>query len=468
MDLRRGRRIEVGVGFQVAVASLVALGVLVILDSGMQLWSIWLSISAFMFSASLRRLRPAARRMLTPRGFMFWSGFIGLVVMPAFVTIAGEQTGQLPRLPSWSAINWSLIWLTVFFLVMCLSSLLVRDAQRICSTEEVRESDVPSFIYILFLLVFGAVGAVSRVLMQGGFATYFSGGGVLLADANPLLIGLAGFAPPLMTAGALLLWQRLEVHGRSTRLTRACVILLALLPMTTYSYNRGAVVYTALCLVAVLASLRASRPIRVAFGVTVVAVAALLFGFFRASVINGVEYSDGFDVFAVIQTYGNAPQFGAFAVESSQSRFPGGTPIASALAPLPLLGTDYRAVSGTRLYNTFIYPQGQASDQILRFDVEVLLSWGLPGLIAMAMVIGLCVGKLEQLFQESRTVYRRYYAAFAGFVLTATMWLSVQVVSQLIIYFVIPGVVAISLMRGTGLVSKAVTSNGGRVKRVRN
>jgi hypothetical protein len=143
----------------------------------------------------------------------------------------------------------------------------------------------------------------------------------------------------------------------------------------------------------------------------------------------------------MFQVYGGAPQFLGFFLEAGKW---GANPqwgkvlVSSSLAPVPILGKQFRENSGTAIYNRMIYGMLEAADQIAPFQGEAFLDFHLVGVLAGFCLLGWIAFKLQTAFAQSQSFLEmfiwQYFSVWTFFLIFG----SLSVVSQIFIYFCWP------------------------------
>lgn len=216
------------------------------------------------------------------------------------------------------------------------------------------------------------------------------------------------------------------------------LIAAGILPLATFSYNRGAWFFPLLAALAVLANVWPGFARLIAIAATpVLSVALLKVGEFRTeSMWAQVGYPMAHrGLLEQLQVYGNAPQQMAFAISSD----PGFMTIGSSvLSPIPIIGEAFRGSSGPVVYNDAIYGGG-VLDQILPAAVEFYWVGGAISVILGFGAFGLLLGHLARISRTERDPLRLYFALLAGLWIALSLVWSISVISQLFVYlWVVP------------------------------
>jgi hypothetical protein len=296
--------------------------------------------------------------------------------------------------------------------------------------------DWPRRRYAFGLICLGAGGLLVRVVI-----------GVEHASS---LIGLAStLVTPLLAVGTFLALAQMRVGPRLL----ASVVLVpgSLIGLASYSLNRAIfVVPVAAMLIVLVRAGRIRRVVRVGLILVTVAVAFfVVIGLVRIENLReeygaNVQRQSASELASTsLQVYGQSPYLTGSSLDSPYvAAFSGKSFVASALAPIPAVGDQYRSITGTRLFNQQL-GRGQASDQIVPLWLEAFLSGGLWLTLAVALVVGLLLKWCDEVMRTSGHVMGVYLAAFFALWLAQSMIVSLLVLAQVIYYFVLP-VLAVS------------------------
>jgi hypothetical protein len=341
--------------------------------------------------------------------------YLQLVVLPWMGLASGLSQGALPSLPSGRVVALGMVVQWVSFVAFLLGQdISIRLLRSRFGRRVVRKDVVVGRPRIVMALVFIAVGGLGMWALFGSlaeFVSFFSSS----MEAKTRLLELAGslkgavgtFLRPFLPFGLILMWlvavDRLGRRG-TRRLTLSAVTILfaGAVLVSTASFSRATFVVPLIGLLTAY-SVRVKRVQLVGVGAVLATLACLviLVGSFRtserdaadywrrAAILNEVKSSPAS---RDIQVYFNSPQFvGLMASEgpSLVANSPTGLNlVASLLAPVPILGREYRAVSGTGIFNRVVYGPIDATDQVPALAGEAYVALGFPG---VGLVFG-CVG----------------------------------------------------------------------------
>lgn len=297
------------------------------------------------------------------------------------------------------------------------------------------------------LLGLGFVGSWLRIDSLGGVSAYLSGQSVF-DGGEPGDAGWLGLAttvlPCFWVAGWMVVWDCRPALFVGLR--RWLLILVAILPMFLYSFNRAAVVVTLASMV-LAATAAPEKPIR---RVTIMCAGALLAigtwiwgewrnGFWataggRRIIMQTDLIAPDRSVWDVWQVYTASLPRAASALEIMVTR--DATLLNSFLGAIPGLGRSWRPGSGPLVYNEALYGSGGAVDQILPAFVEAhaSLPWVAP--ILLFLVVGVLLRRFEPTPLSS--VAQSYFGWYFCIWILAIYVFSVSVVMQIVVFFLWP------------------------------
>ena len=249
---------------------------------------------------------------------------------------------------------------------------------------------------------------------------------------------------PLLPVGAFFL----IMHPRARRFNRligfAVLTPASFYALATYSLNRAIFVVPMLAMLVVL--VRAGRIRRVGLTLGLAGCAAVIFfiaiGQVRldAQTQNGSPATRDTGKFAAaaLQIYFQSPFLSGIAFSDAKNQnYTPSSALASLLAPMPSVGTDFRDATGGRIYNYAIY-RGVSNDQILPAWAEVARSLGLPWLVLLGVGLGATFRRFENRLLVATSSYQAYLLVFATLWLAQAPIVSVSVLAQIAYYFVAP------------------------------
>lgn len=260
---------------------------------------------------------------------------------------------------------------------------------------------------------------------------------------------LAGLLVPLLTPGMLIVSRR-WVKGHSfVPLIPAWLGVIAVL--LSFMLNR-ATMMIAIGAALLLWHLRIQKigtSVWVFLG-TVAALSFMAIGEFRASLLGAWDpyRSDSFfgELVRQAQIYGQSPAFVAGVVQRSDEGFGVQSLLASLLGPLPGIGASVRDASGTALLNYSIYGVGSdVRDFILPSWIELLLSFGVAGLIAGAALLGYAAKRCVLILQGTASPLSAFAASVGLLWLSLAGVVSLSVLVQSFLYQALPAAVLSTL-----------------------
>lgn len=399
----------------------------------------------FLGMAAVPSLR-LGREGTLPGQILTLFGGVMLVVNP--MVVASSDRIFFPRsafVPDWDDIN-AAIGLSSVAYVSALLGYLSRGS-RSSEREYVRGSSAGLTTALVFACL-GIVGIVLRVGSLEGLLAYLRGDVTGLALGETTLQGLlATVLPPFWTCALLIIWRvRSEqmVGGR-----RGVLILLAVLPMTLYSYNRAAVAIPLLCLLAASTQVRRPWPRGlVVVGGFAVGLSALAFGAWRrimlgtaggsVSVVQAGLDKPGLSPGQLWQLYSASPQFVASALNALEASGASNTVLSSVIGAIPYFGTGVRETSGPIIFNKMIYGANGNVDQILPAVAE--LHWSLPwiGVVVVFLLVGITLRHCSIIYSSTQDPVTLYFAMYLA-VWTASLFVfSISIVLQIAVFFLYP------------------------------
>jgi hypothetical protein len=319
-------------------------------------------------------------------------------------------------------------------------------------------SETPGLGYVAVFAAVGLLGLFLTFGSVGRLMEYFSDpASILGADEEASVGGFLGTVLRPFLAFALATWwarsadQSLATGIRwrpmAVGIVAAAGIAVANL---TFGFNRGAVVFPLLSLVAVY-SLRVQRiPPVLTFAAIGCCVPLLLAaGTFRGNsqmakagpgMTKDVEFSMA-ELAENIVVYCGGPQLTAVFYESldwGEKLYGGQTLVASVMSPIPILGKGFRENGGPMVYNRAIYGTSGIDDQIPPFAAELFGNFHVAGVVAGFALLSLLLANAEAWLRAVESTFGAFviqYVAVWGAMLT--VW-SVSVYVQILFYFLGP------------------------------
>lgn len=428
---------------------------LVAMTTTSEYWAPALTFPAFALITSSSQIRPTLREVLSPRGSLFWVGWATNILIPTLILLFGFSQGQLPYLTPTSLINAaSLVIIGVFALAAIsfqLTGIAIKPKNR--PQFAVESARIPVNIAVAFIAI-GITASLIRLYELGGPTSYYSA--ILQGQGDPAMFTrpmgsvmtlLTAFGPPFAVIGIVALWSNDELKNRCTPARRFTYIALAILPTTVYSYNRAAILTTALALITATAFFRPVRRITILFGTAAVLLVATKFGQNRNSLINSDWIQGDHEIVDLLQVYLGGPQFLSFGLNIPIEGFNPSLIIGSILAPLPGIGEVFRANSASMIFNFNVYEGYAARDQVVPMIAETRWSLTALGVALVAVALGVVLKRLQTSYDNATTIVEVFVVSIVAMWCAALLFMSVQSVSQIFVYFFPPYILMYLLIK---------------------
>ena len=408
-------------------------------------------------------LLPASRfslaEPLSPMNFVLGLFAMHLVGFPILFVLLGPARGQLPAIPSDASMNQAFV-LEVISYVACLVGAVIVDS-RVRRPQRGSATFAPRLSrgFVIAFALIGLTGLVLRFGSVDGLVDYFTlqrtVGKTALTGFDRLAESAASVLLPALGCSAVLLFaywldvmssRHLKYRREAAGVVAAFVFLL--FAYSVYNYNRAALIVPAVALAGAY-SIRVRRiSVRLLMGVaTVLALVALVFGSVRAATERaqvGVRPVNPLDaelnVSQVVQSYGSAPQFTAYMLDSGRGErlFLGGSLVASILHPLPIVGRDFRPNSDVTIYNRDIYGSDISVDQVVPFKGELYWNFWYLGVAFGFILLGMAVRRVDNAYLSASNGLAAYVWSYSGIWLGFLVVGSIAVLSQIAFYFMWP------------------------------
>jgi hypothetical protein len=454
-------------------------------DPDQRLWS--LIFSAFVFGFTLLlcpACRPQKRYSICPINWAILVFFLQLVALPFCVVIFGVAEGALRSLPSQSALNAAILINDGAFLAFCVGyQITLKRRQR-----ATRYLKAPSAVVIGCFLCAGIIGFVATFKSFPNIAEYYiypASRPMPVAGETTVAGALGTLLRPFLGFACIAYLCR-RVHSPFRSKSQALIITVACLTVATiaqlsFSYNRVVFVVPVTCGLAVFSKhIHRIRPMALALLATAAAVPLLLIGTYRGTQLRVTDLVE--DPYAIrglldkteigqfFQVYGNGPQFTAFVVQNlwwPNDLLYGRSLVASLLYPVPVLGKPFRDQSGVGIYNRLIYGNSETIDQVIPFEAEVLINFGVAGVLISFCLLGILIHRLQSQFDSSQSAVDTLVTQYFGIWLLSLTYSSLAVLSQVMIYSSLP---LYALMLTTGSISRRTLThlNPNAIKRFNN
>ena len=418
--------------------------------------------------ALLPACRPALRTPLCPRNWALFILLLQGLILPLVINASGAVPGALPYLPSSRSINQAILISFVAFVAYCLAfqwSTQRAGSGRQGADDRQRERRPP---HVPLGIICAAIGLIGFLLSFHGpselIAYYVSPDedALIPATATASLGEAAGtFLRPFLGFAIVLFWALwADRRGRSAswhgRIGITALAALALVVVyASFNYNRGAFAAPLLALLAAY-SLRVRRiPWKVLIVGGIIGLSVLLFwGLYRTSSYGSLSeiaaqpatraaIADDLAPGDTLQIYGGAPQLAAYVLDG-QSLIPeemlgGRSLIGSVMSSVPVLGEPFRSTGGVVMFNRLIYGvHPERYDQVMPFQAEVFVSFGLVGVIVAYLLVGLLIARLDRGFHRAPNSVQAFMTQYAAIWLTFLIPGSLAATSQIFIYFFWP------------------------------
>lgn len=429
------------------------------------------AVSVFVFGVVqilFPHCRPVADQPLCPWNWALLLFGLKLIALPAAEVAWGVEIGELPHLPSTSSINAALLVesFAYFCFAMTYHGLQARRGSTAISNP--LRWHIPGWL-ILFYFIVGMAGTWLFFGSLEVLVTYFRDPAEYLvlqiheAQARADWLAMSTLLRPFLGFSVVLFVCRLLDRPRALSkfglgLAGMALVFLTAASFSIFSYNRGAFVapVLALCAVALSRIRTQAWKIMVAAAVVLVFLLAMTTLFrsthgqinFASHAGEWQQAASELEVSAFLQIYGNGPQFLGFLLEETEGRDPewGRGLVAAILSPVPILGKDFRADSGTALYNQLLN-RGDAEDQVISFTGELFLNFHLPGVVAGFALLGMLLSWLQRAFLRADSSLPVYVIQLTAIWLLFLVVGSLSVISQIAIYFYSPVYLYLCLLK---------------------
>lgn len=400
--------------------------------------------------------------------FTAWELLRGCVAPVILMLVGPATSGFYYRLGTWGDARFVLLLGNLFFAVVVTVRVVIallgqhratsRATNKTNHTNQTNQTDrldaptglttggMPAWP----LIALGLVGLVLRFPSVSAVTGFLSGNVDALQSndvigASGLLLASLYLRPLLVIGLVIVIWQR---HSRGLRWWPIVPVLLvaAVFALASYGLNRGTVAYAVIAIVLVFFE-RSTRTIRLAPTVTAIGVFGGFFvavGSLRSSLWTsrtGLDASP-LDLTSVLQSvlgYAGSPlQLSAILPTVEQSSPFGVRSFAlSLLSPIPGAPDISRTQSGMALYNNIAYHSFVGKDQLLPTWFEGWLSFGILGLVAVAVVVGVLLAGSDALRLRMRTPLGLYGATIFAIWVTQAGVTGTSVIEQNALNFVL-------------------------------
>lgn len=454
-----GRRFQLAaplVGVLVVAAGLAGAS---LFGLGFRYWAVPVSGCAFSVTQLLfPGSRASPSRLLGPLNWLILAFFFQLVALPHLIQWWGAAPGLLPRLPETERINDVLLLNSLAFFVFSFAVHLglKRGAKRPLLSRP------PTRVTAVVWICLGLLAMAIDFSAPGGFLAALSDpmqmANVQAERQGTIAAAIVAFFRPVFAFGVVAMWGRwMDQGGREAAAWRRIIVtsataLAVFMGGLSLGLNRASFVVPA---VAVTAAYFRSRPRPGMAGVfaagAILIIPAVLVGAYRSAQLDALTFlhQNGRDSLAqyasdtseLVQVYAMAPQFPAYFIEEAEHRLgdvPPSMLLSSALAPIPVLGKEFRDNSGTAIYNRLVYGSIDAADQIAPFLAEALLAGGIAAVIVSCFAIGWFTARLQYAFDVTNSTFVAYALQFIAIWVAFLVVGSLSAFSQVVVYSMWP------------------------------
>jgi hypothetical protein len=383
-----------------------------------------------------------------------------ILLVPVLLMVFGYENRTTALSPAARSMEGAIVIDTVAYLAFCIG-LQYSSSRRV---NPGRFSLLPALSRTPgngFVFAFAGLGVLGLFLTFGSparFLEYFSDPAAVID--NQAGAGWGDFfgtiLRPFFAFALVTWWARVADRNRGEGghwrpILIGCVAALGItLANLTFSFNRGAVVFPLLAMVAVYSTrIRRISPVLTLAAVACCLPLLLALASFRGNsqlaqiaptATREVQVSFG-DLAENIVVYCGGPQLTAVFYESLGwgDRLDGGaTLFSSAVSPIPILGKEFRDESGPAVYNRAIYGSSGIDDQIPPFASELFGNFHIAGVVAGFVGLSFLLAMFESWLLVVESTFGAFviqYIAVWGAMLS--VW-SVSVYVQILFYFLGP------------------------------
>lgn len=334
-----------------------------------------------------------------------------------------------------------------FGLSICLGWWFCRVNERNVRTSVERPLGSASQRTIVALFVLGMIGLVIRFPSPGALLAFLRGDYTAVVEGPQGIVGFASSALRPMLALATFLSLRKKKSLLSC-LPLLPAVLLSLIALLSFSLNRASLLITVCAMAFVYVRDRPHTAMRLLASLALIGgMAFLAIGGFRSELVvtEGGRYdvpvqqqSDFDRIYTSISVYGQSPFLTGIIEDWPEGL--GETPSgvgASLVSPIPRMGESYRSESGTSLYNRKLYSTA-VQDQILAVWAELKAAIGWGGMVLGGFLIGSILCWLDRRIALARGTVTAYALTLLGIWIAQVSIVSIQILSQIVIFFVLP------------------------------
>lgn len=449
-----------GPGWAVAVPLLVLPALLLCPPDQRLLSVLAAAIVCLLVQCFLPRARFRANHYFSPVNVALALLHIKLLVVPVVLMTCGYENKIMALTASTRSIEGAILIDTIAYLAFCLGLQFAPSGPvkpgRFSLLPAL--SQTPSSAYVVAFAGLGLVGLFLTFGSIDRFIQYFSDPASIVDPQAGASWGefFGTILRPFFAFSLVTWWSRVADRSQETGDTWRPVVtgLAAVVGITianlTFGFNRGAVVFPLVSLIAVYsARIRRIPPVLTLAAVVCFVPVLMAVGSFRGksqlaqvapNASRDIEVSTS-ELTESILVYCGGPQLTAVFYESLDwgDRLWGGTTlVSSVMSPIPILGKGFRDTSGPVVYNHAIYGVSGIDDQIPAYVAELFGNFHVAGVVAGFVALSLLLAMFESWLQAVKSTFGAFiiqYIAVWGALLS--VW-SVSVYVQILFYFLGP------------------------------
>lgn len=392
--------------------------------------------------------------------FIMWETLRGCVAPVILMYVGPAESGFYYRLGTWADARSVLFLGNLFFVVVVVVRVTLamveqsRQKSRAALLPATCDKLTPGGIPASALILLGLIGLTLRFPSGSAISGFLAGDVDALQSndviaASGLLLASLYLRPLLVVGLVMVIWKR---HQEKRRIWPIVPVLLisAIFALASYGLNRGTVAYAAIALVLVFFE-RSTRTIRLSASLGGIALLGSFFvvvGSLRSSLWVGRSGLDSapMDVPSVLRSvlsYAGSPLQLSAIVPTVEQASPFGIRsfALSLLSPLPGAPDVSRTQSGMAIYNNIAYHSYVGKDQLLPTWFEGWLSFGIVGVVIIAILTSVTFAVADGLRRNLRTPLGLYGATLLTIWIAQAGVTGTSVIEQNILNFALPPLV---------------------------
>jgi hypothetical protein len=342
---------------------------------------------------------------------------IKMLVVPALLMLFGYGNKIAALSPQSRSLEWAVLIDVVAYLAFCIglqfASARVIEPGRYSLLTAL--SKTPGRAYIFVFATLGLLGLFLTFGSVGRLLEYFSDPAAVTEnqEGSGWVEFFGTILRPFFAFSLVTWWSReadaSRVHGNRWRpILVGCAAAVGItIGNLTYGFNRGAVVFPLLALLAVYSNrIRRIPPILTFAGIACCIPVLMAIGSFRsnsqlAQIAPSAVKEEAIPLGELVESilvYSGGPHLTAVFYESigfGDRLYGGITLVSSALSPIPILGKGFREDSGPTLYNRAIYGSPGIDDQIPPFASELFGNFHIAGVVAGFIGLSFLLARFE-------------------------------------------------------------------------